>query len=140
MISTITEGNHRTRNTVLIGMFLLASGPALNYLFEHHNIVKLWENSRYPISGADLFYPPLCVFLSLTGIALVVGGAISRVSIQRLIRRTFVVVISLTVSYTLFAFAMQLMQTGADRLGECHGLIQAASVSNVIPDSKQRPG
>jgi hypothetical protein len=35
---------------------------------------------------------------------------------------------------------MQFIQTGADRLGECPGLYQAASSANVIPDSKVRPG
>jgi len=45
-----------------------------------------------------------------------------------------------TVLYTLFAFAMQFVATGADRLSECAGLDQAASITNVIPESKVRPG
>lgn len=128
------------RKPLLIGLLLLSSGPALNYLFERHNIFKIWENSRYPISWADVFYPPLCVFLSLTGIVLAVGGAISGTPIRRLRRYAFVIVIPLTILYTVFTFAMQFMQTGADRLGECPGLDQAASNSNVIPESKWRPG
>lgn len=117
---------------------MLAGGLALNYLFERHNIFKLWENST-PVSWADVFYPPSCVFLSLTGIVLVVGGATSGTTTRRLLRRAFVIVIPLTILYTLFTFAMQFMQTGADRLGECPGLNQAASASNVIPVSKLRP-
>lgn len=35
---------------------------------------------------------------------------------------------------------MQFLQTGADRLGERPGLEQAAASSNVIPESKSRPG
>jgi hypothetical protein len=140
MIGTTTNSDHGNRNPIVIGLVLLASGPALNYLFEHHNIFKLWENSRYPISWADVFYPPVCVFLSLTGIVFVVGGAISGASIRRLLRHTFAIVIPLTILYTLFSFAMQFIQTGADRLGECPGLDQAASAPNVIPESKVTPG
>jgi hypothetical protein len=46
----------------------------------------------------------------------------------------------LIILYTLFAFGMQFIQTGADRLGECPGLEQAAASSNVIAESKWRPG
>jgi hypothetical protein len=123
-----------------MGALLLAGGLAINYLLERYNVFKVWENSRYPISWADLFYPPLCVLLSLTGIVLGVGGAIYRLPTRRLLRRAFAIVIPLTVLYTLFAFAMQFIQTGADRLGECPGLDEAASSSNVIPVSKVRPG
>jgi len=139
MIGRIANDNHSSRDTMITGVVLLASGPTLNYLFERHNVFKLWENSRYPISWADLFYPPLCVFLSLTGIVFV-GGAIGRTSFRQLRKLTFMIVIPVTILYALLAFVMQFMQTGADRLGECPGLDQAASSSNVIPDSKQRPG
>jgi hypothetical protein len=140
MIGTITNRNHSNRDTMIIGVLLVVSGPTLNYLFERYNVFKLWENSRYAISWADVFYPPLCVFLSLTGIVLVIGGATSGTSTQRLLRRAFAIVIPLIILYTLFAFAMQFIQTGADRLGECPGLDQAASNSNVIPESTWRPG
>jgi hypothetical protein len=123
-----------------VGVLLLAGGLAINYLLERYNIFKVWENSRYPISWADLFSPPLPVFLTLTGIVLSVGGAIYRLPIRRLLRRALAIEIPLTVLYTLFAFAMQFIQTGADRLGECPGLDQAASSSNVIAPSKVRPG
>jgi hypothetical protein len=131
---------HANPRTITVGVLLLASGLAINYLLERYNIFKVWETSRYPISWADLFYPPLCVLLSLTGAVLVVSGGISRLPIRPLLRRTTAIVIPLTVLYTLFAFAMQFIQTGADRLGECPGLDQAASSSNVIPPSKVRPG
>jgi hypothetical protein len=135
MTGLITSRNDSNRKTLVIGVLLLASGLAMNHLFERHNIFKVWENSRYPISWADMFYPPLCVFLSLSGIVLV-GG----VGIRRSFLRAFAIAIPLTILYTLFAFAMQFIQTGADRLGECPGLDQAASSANVIPDSKVRPG
>jgi hypothetical protein len=140
MADALTNGNRSQGNPIAIGVLLLASGLALNYLFERKNIFKVWENSRYAISWADVFYPPLCVFLSLAGIVLVVGGAISRTRIRRLLTHAFAIVIPLTVLYTLFSFAMQFIQTGADRLGECPGLDQAAASSNVIPESEVTPG
>jgi hypothetical protein len=139
MIGTITDGSQSRGNMIKMGLLLLVSGPTLNYLLERHNIFKLWENST-PVSWADLLYPPLCVFLSLTGMTLVVGGATSGTSTRQPLRRALVVVITLTTLYTLFTFAVQFMQTGADRLGECPGLNQAASASNVIPESKLRQG
>lgn len=139
MIGTIKNGNPSKRSAITVGMLLLVGGPTLNYLFERHNVFKLWENSA-PVSWADLFYPPLCVFLSLTGIILVVAGALSRTSIRRLRWYAFVIGIPLTILYTLFTFAMQFIQTGADRLGECPGLSDAASASNVIPESTWMPG
>jgi hypothetical protein len=138
MVDAPTDSDRSKSNPILVGLLLLASGPILNYLFERHNIFKLWENST-PVSWADVFYSPLCVFLSLTGIVLAVGGAISRTSIRRLLRHSFAIVIPLTVRYAGFTFAMQFVQTGADRWDECPGLNQAASASNVIPVSKLRP-
>jgi hypothetical protein len=117
--------SHANMRSVTVWALLLVSGLAINYLLERYNVFKVWENSRYPISWADLLYPPLCVFLCLTGIVLGVGGAIYRLPIRRLLRHA-AIVIPLSVLYTLFAFAMQFIQTGADRLGECPGLDQAA--------------
>jgi hypothetical protein len=135
-----TNGNLSNRNPMLIGLLLLASGLALNYLFERNGIFRVWENSPYEVSALDGIYPPVCVFLSLTGIALVVGGAMSHAPIRRLLRQAFVIVIPLTILYALFAFGIHFVMTGADRLGECPGLDQAAASSNVIPESKVIPG
>jgi hypothetical protein len=141
MIGTLTSGSRSNRNPIIIiGLLLLASGLALNYLSERHNVFTIWENSAYPVSGLDVLYPPLCVFLSLTGIVLVVGGVIRRTTVRRLRSYVFAIVIPLTVLYALFSFGMQFIATGADRLGECPGLVQAAASSNVIPESQWRPG
>jgi hypothetical protein len=140
MTGEITNGKPRSRNPIIIGLLLLASGLAFNFLFERNGIFKVWENSPYPVSALDGIYPPVCVFLSLTGIALVVGGAMSHAAIRRLLRQAFVIVIPLTVLYALFNIGLQFVSTGADRLGECPGLDQAASSSNVIPESVRRPG
>jgi hypothetical protein len=140
MNGTATNGNQSSGNTVLIGLLLLGSGLGLNYLFEHIGIFRVWENSPYEVSALDGIYPPVCVFLSLTGIALVVGGAMSRAAIRRLLRQAFVIVIPLTILYAVLTFGIHFVMTGADRLGECPGLDQAAVSSNEIPESKVIPG
>jgi hypothetical protein len=121
-------------------VLLFTAGLLLNYLLERHSVLKVREASPYAVSWADLFYPPLCVLLSLTGVVLMVGGAMGRAVDRRLRLYTYAYVFPLTILYTLFAFGMQFIQTGADRLGECPGLDQAASSSHVIPMSKARPG
>jgi hypothetical protein len=140
MTVEITNGKPRNRNPITIGLLLLGSGLALNYLFERNGIFRVWENSPYEVSALDGIYPPVCVFLSLTGIALVVGGVMSHAPIRRLLRQAFVIVIPLTILYALFTFGIHFVMTGADRLGECPGLDQAAASSNVIPESKVIPG
>src|SRR5437879_2073077 len=99
----MTRANvHATKRmtSVAIGLFLLASGLGLNYLFERHNVFKLWENSGYPISWADLLYPPVCVLLCLTGVvlALVGGGDAPRKSVMYA-----AFALAPTAAYTLFA-------------------------------------
>jgi hypothetical protein len=140
MVDALTDGDRNRRNPIVIGVLLLASGLALNYLFERHNIFKVWENSTYPISWSDIFYPPLCVFLSLAGFVLALGGMMRRATTRQLRSYVLAVAVPLTIAYTLFSFGMQFIASGADRLGECPGLDEAASSSNVIPESKQRPG
>ncbi len=135
----MTDDNRRHLETAKTGVLLLASGFILNYLLERHNILKIWGNSTDPMSWADLSYPPLCVFLSLTGVVLIVL-AILHTAIRRVLEYAFAIAFPLTILYTLFAFAVQFIQTGADRLGECPGLYQAAASSNVIPESQWRPG
>src|SRR5450759_2489666 len=98
----MTNGNHSNRKIIIIGVLLLASGLILNYLFERHNFFKIWENSGYSISWADFFYPPLCVFLSLTGVVLI-ALAILRTTIRPVFLYAFAIAFPLTILYTLFA-------------------------------------
>lgn len=139
-MSSRSAATRTNKRTIIIGVLLFAAGLMLNYLLERHNILKTLEGSGYAVSWADLFYPPLCVSLSLTGVVLMVGGGMGRAANRRLLLYGFAYVFPLTILYTLFAFGMQFIQTGADRLGECPGLEQAAASSNVIPESKWRPG
>ncbi len=136
MLEPKTGIQETNRMAVMAGLLLLIAGLALNYIFERHDIFKLWENSPLPISWADFFYPPICVLLTLTGIFLILGGALRPDTIRRWFTYAFVLALPLTVLYTLFAFGMQFIATGADRLGECPGLDEAAASSKVIPESK----
>src|SRR5579864_7521422 len=110
------SSNPSNRVTVGIGLLLLATGLTLNYLFERHNLFTSW---------GDLFYPTSCFFLFLTGVVLSIGG-VARGSIRRLLPYAFSIVIPLTLLYIGFYAGVQFIQTGADRLGECPGLDQAA--------------
>jgi hypothetical protein len=137
MLEPNTNVQETNRTTVMAsGLLLLIAGLILNYIFERHNIFKLWENSPLPISWADFFDPPICVLLTLTGIVLTLAGALRQNTIRRSFTYALVIAFPLTVLYTIFAFGMQFIATGADRLGECPGLDEAAASSNVIPESK----
>jgi hypothetical protein len=128
------------RKTIIVGAALLVSGLTLNYCLERRTVLAVWENSGYSVGWVDLIYPPICFFLSLAGSVLVVTGAISRVTIRQLLWYGFLIVIPLTILYTLWSFGMQFIATGADRLGECPGLYQAAMSTNLIPTSQWKPG
>src|SRR5208282_1420243 len=98
----MTEDRQGDGKPALVGLLTLAGGLGLNYLFERHNVFKIWENSPYPISWADGFYPPVCVFLSLAGVVLAIGGATSHISIRRLLLRALAIALPLTILHTLF--------------------------------------
>jgi hypothetical protein len=120
------------------GLLLLIAGLALNYIFERHNIFKLWEDSPLPISWADFFYPPICVLLGLAGFVVFIYGALRQNTIRRSFIYALAIALPFTILYTVFAFGMQFVASGADRLGECPGLDEAAASSNVIPESTWR--
>jgi hypothetical protein len=122
------------------GVVLLTAGLGLNYLLEHHNIFKLWENSDYPISWADFIYPPICLLLCLTGIALSFASLFLRDKFWELIGYSAAIAIPFTIVYIIFALGVQFVATGADKFGECAGLDQAAASTGVIPESTWRKG
>jgi uncharacterized membrane protein len=137
MLEPNTDVQETNRTAVMAaGLLLLIAGLALNYIFERHNIFKLWENSRFPISWADFFYPPICVLLSLAGFVLFIYGALRQKTIRRSFTYAVAIALPFTVLYTLFAFGIQFVASGADRLGECPALDEAAASSNAIPESK----
>lgn len=139
MSHTLSKRGLSFTDTMLIGVLLLAGGIALNYFLGRASTFTVWENPRYPVTGLDLVYPSLCVFLLLTGAIFVVGGLLRR-GIFALRSYVFSIAIPLTLIYVLFAFAMQFIQTGADRLGECAGLDEAALTYSLIPESPWAPG
>lgn len=139
MSESSTNNSRIDRTAVAIGLALFVGGIALNYFLERHNTFKLWENSDYPISWADLLYPPICVLLCLTGIVLFLNGAFCNYHFLRSLRSSVIVALLPTALYAAFVFGMQFIATGADRLGECPGLDQAAASSGVIPESLWMP-
>ena len=126
----------RPKPAILIAPLLLAGGLALDWILERHNIFKLWENSSYPISWADMFYPPLCLWICLTGIMLLITRQPSAEMSRGVLLRTVALALPLVVLYTIVLGGMQFVASGADRLGECPDLDHAAARSNVIPESQ----
>ena len=127
-----------TLRTVTVGVLLLAGGLAINYLLERRNIFAIWERSAYPVSWVDVFLSAVVCFSGPDGHCLGRGRIMERTTVRQLRRYTMRIAIPLTILYALFSFGMQFIATGADQIGECAGLNQAASSSNVIPESKRR--
>lgn len=130
----------RYNATILLGFSLLVGGLIFDYLFERHNIFKVLENSPYPVSGMDLVYPPICLFLSLTGLILLTAGSLGNSTFRGQFLSSIGLAIPLTVLYSIFFLGVQFIATGADRLGECPGLDEAAATSSVILPSQWRTG
>lgn len=134
-----TLANKDARRTISIGVVLLIAGPLVSYLLDRLNYFKVLENSRYQIAWADVFYPPLCAFLMVSGTVLVLAGLFRQATVRRSLPYLSAIAIPLTLLYTLFVFGMWFIDSGADRLGECPGLDEAAASSNVIPPSRMSP-
>jgi hypothetical protein len=58
------------KRTIWIGLALLIGGPVLSHFLDRHNYFKIIEDSRYPISWADTFYPPICALMAVSGVVL----------------------------------------------------------------------
>ena len=143
---------------VWTGLLVLIGGLLLNQLPWYHSI-GIWP---------DLLTPIVAFFLTVTGAAWCVVGLL-RVSRERDLgelssdtlgispkapetatkinprtrpRRFFpmsILSVPLTVVFGLFYLGMLLLQTGADRTGQCQGLTQAAAETGVIPQSSAFP-
>lgn len=120
----------KPRATLGVGVLLLATALTLNFLFERHTLFESWR---------DLFFPAVCFLMFVTGVAVLIGGLV-RCRIKQILYFTSPIVVSLTFLYIGFYVLVQFIQTGADRLGECPGLYQAAASTNIIPESEWRPG
>jgi hypothetical protein len=129
MFEAIGEVKHALETTTGRGVLLLLGGLVLNYLTERHVVFGRLD---------DLLFPLASFFLCLTGVVLAIGGMIRRS--RRFLIPAFLILIPFTVGYVGLFLGMMFIQTGADRLGECPGLDQAAASSNVIPESLSTPG
>src|SRR5215472_7560652 len=132
------------REDVLLGVILVAAGFLGNYMLEHRTFLRPGILSPRGYLGAwpDLLLPSLGFFLTVSGVILLAIG------VKRLVLPgtgqwrfwpAFLLAALLTIPYGFFSFGMQFVATGADRLGECSGLDQAANASGEIADSLAFP-
>src|SRR5579864_8915828 len=128
----------RRKPAVLIAPLLLAGGLALDWIFERHNIFKLWENSSYPISWADMVYPPLCVWSCLTGIMLLIIRQPFTEKTRGALLRAAALALPLVVLYAIFVFGMQFVASGADRSRPCRGAIKRYTRVSMVEGSPRR--
>lgn len=131
---------------VLCAALLVFAGLLLNYVLERHSFLPLGMLSPRLYLGGWLdvvVLPTSAFFLALAGIILVLVALVRRSIHGKLLRDlllALLISIPLAALYGAFYFGMQFLQTGADVLGECSGLDQAASSSGDIPDSVSTPG
>jgi hypothetical protein len=122
----------KRRRSVRIAVLILLLGLLLDWAVEQYGF------GDWP----DLFVTTAAFFLVVTGIALFTIGLVRRSDLKNLWRPlllTLIVSVPLTILYGAFYFGMQYIQTGADRLGECPDLDQAANASNDVPESLWMP-
>jgi hypothetical protein len=103
---------------------------------EEHIFVRLGTKTALGYAGGwpNLFLPIAAFYVSLAGFILLLFGLKGRAGFNNLLA-TVVISLVLTAPYAAFYLGIQFIQTGADRLGECYGLNQAANSSNDIPTS-----
>jgi len=132
------KSRRRERTTVIAGIALLLGALGGNYLCERYAPLAILENSPYPVGLSDLIYPIICALFGFSGIVLILEYA-TAVSGCSFVRR-MAIILPPTLLYGFLVFAIQALQTGADEFGECPGLDQAATSSNVLPEAPWRPG
>jgi hypothetical protein len=140
-----TEKTFWRRQDVLLGALLIVAGLSVNYVLEHHIFLKpgMLSPGGYLGSWPDVYLPSLAFLLTVSGAILLGFGLkrhISRGTSKWRFLPAFLVAILLTIPYCAFYLGMQFISTGADRLGECAGLVQAANGSHDVPDSQSFPG
>jgi hypothetical protein len=91
----------------------------------------------------SLLLPTVAFFLTSTGLILFLVALVRRSIHGNLLRDLSLVLlisIPLAALYGVSYLGMQFLQTGADILGDCNGLMQAANNSGDIPRSVSVPG
>jgi hypothetical protein len=126
---------------VRLGLAVMIMGLLFNYVLEEHIFVRLGTKTAYGYAGGwpNLFLPIVAFYLSVAGFILFLFGLKGRAGFNNPLT-TLVISIVLTALYGAFYLGVQFIQTGADRLGECEGLNQAANSTNDLPESIIFPG
>ncbi|MHB8527839.1 MAG: hypothetical protein ACYDD2_17075 [Candidatus Acidiferrales bacterium] len=145
MTDTLARTRLWNRPRVRLGAALLILGFLLNYVLENEFFFRLGTRTAYQYLGGwpNLFLPIAAFYLALAGLVLFVFELKGRSASRNLHGRflpALLISLLFTVFYGIFYLGMQFLQTGADRLGECHGLEQAANTSHDIPESMVWPG
>jgi hypothetical protein len=112
-----------------LGICSLSLGVVVNYVAEGRSFG----------TGLDILLATIAFFLTITGLMLFIIALWRRLAAQSLFRSlllTLAICIPLSAFYGAFYFGMQFLQTGADKYGECPGLVDAAAASNDVPTSE----
>jgi hypothetical protein len=122
-----------TRITVRIAALLLVLGFLLDYVVQQRTFGK-W---------LDLFLPSAAFLFVSTGVALFFFG-LGVNAVRRGLHKSLMMalLISVLVSsvHSIFYAMMKMLETGADRYGQCSQIIEIANGSEVIPESPVYPG
>jgi hypothetical protein len=122
-----------------ISACLFVAGLLVNYIAERHSFMPLGAHSPESAWGGwlDVFVPVVAFYLGSTGLVLF-GLALQGRPTTGEFRSGFVqslpISLPLTALYAIFFLGMQFFATGADRLGECPGLVRAAINSGEITE------
>jgi hypothetical protein len=121
-----------SRKPTLSGIFSLLAGLVLNYFAAGHSFgIRL-----------DILFASIAFFLALTGFILlivVLRRSPAEKGVFHCLLMTLAISVPFTGLYVAFYFGMQFIQTGADRYGECPGLVDAAAATHDLPTSQILP-
>lgn len=119
--------------TVRFAGFTLLLGLLLNYVTERRGFtIKV-----------DLLLVTVAFGLTLTAVILFLLSLKPRLAkrgVRYCVLLTLAISVPVTGLYAVFYFGMQIIQTGADRYGQCSQLLEVVNAPEVIPESPVFPG
>jgi hypothetical protein len=121
------------RTAVRVAALLLVLGLLLDYVALQHSFGK-WP---------DLFLPSVALLLVSTGVALFffgLGANAVRRGLHKSLMMALLISVPLSSVHAIFYAMMKMLETGADRYGQCSQIIDIAKTAEVIPESPVYPG
>lgn len=113
-----------------LGACLVFVALLIDYSVQRH-IYVWWQDDKYRQITFLLAVPLTLFFMLCTGVILI--GSMGKGTQRSVPLVAIGGAIGLTALYGMLLVPAQMVQTGADRLGECAGFYEAARNSNVIP-------